>query len=472
MAARLAVAVVTFAPPLVLARVMAPESYGTFKLAWLWCTTLGLVLPLGITSSLMYFVPHDRKRASIYFSHALLFTNIAGAGAGLLLYAFGPAIALSIDKPELAANMPWVAAFTALFVAGNTMDCIPMSLGRIKLAAALRFGYAATQAVGIAVGALVTHSVAGTFAGIVLANGLRAAACWWMVLSQHGLKASRAELRRQLAYALPFGVAFAIIIPQQQFHQYFVSAQVSPALFAIYAVGCFQLPIVDMLYTPISEVMQLGIAEHDRDGDRTGPQRLFHEAVARLAFAFLPAMVLLWVCGPQLITVLFTDRYAAAVPIFRVAIFAIPLAALPLDGVMKARAQNRFMLRVSVVKLLLTVTSVILGFRWAGMVGATAGWVAAEALARGILLVRTGQLLGSIRTVLPWRALAVQSMGALLAAPVALIAMRLVAAKPAIQLAAGGAAFAASYLLALGLAGEIPAVRELFPRRRAPRVAL
>jgi O-antigen/teichoic acid export membrane protein len=450
--------------------VLTPAAYGTFKLAWLWCTTIGLVVPLGVTSSLMYFVPHEPRRAGVYVAQAVLFLNAVGVAAGMFLYFAGPRIALRIGNPELAANMPWVAAFTALFVAGNAMDSIPLSRGHIKLAAVLRFAYAGTQAVGIAVGALLTHSVAGTFAGIVLATGLRAVACWWMVLSEDGLSVSRAELRRQLAYALPFGIAFAVIIPQQRFHQYFVSAYVSPALFAIYAVGCFELPIIDMLYTPISEVMQLGIAEHDRAGDRTGPRRLFHEAVARLAFAFLPAMALLWIVSPQLITVLFTDRYAAAVPIFRVAILSVPLAALPLDGVMKARAENRFMLGVSVVKLLLTVAAVALGFHLAGMVGAISGWVAAEALARGILLVRTGKLLGSVREVLPWRVLALQSLAALVAIPAALLAMRAVSAKPIVQLVASAAAFGATYLIALALVGELPSLRDLLPRRAA-RVA-
>jgi O-antigen/teichoic acid export membrane protein len=470
MAARLAVAVVTFATPLVLARVLTPASYGTFKLAWLWCTTLGLVLPMGITSSLIYFVPRDPKRAGLYVCHALFFTTALGACAGLLLHAFGPSIALRMDKPELAANMPWVAAFTALFVAGNTMDLIPMSQGHIKLAAVLRFAYAALQAIGIAVGALLTHSVAGTFAGIVLATGFRAVACWWMVLRDHGVQSSWEQLRGQLAYALPFGLAFAVIIPQQNFHQYFVAAHVGAAAFAVYAVGCFQLPIVDMLYTPISEVMQLGIAEHDRDGDRAGPQRLFHEAVARLSLAFLPTMALLWICAPELITTLFTARYREAVPIFRIAILSIPLSALPLDGVMKARAENRFLLAVSVAKLGLTVALVVLGFRAYGMEGAAGGWVAAEALARGILLFRTGQLLGSVRAVLPWRPLALQAVAAAVATPVALMAMRAAGSKAPVQLIAGAAAFGLVYLVALHLAGELPALRDFLPRRGQARV--
>ena len=46
--ARLGVAALTFAIPMVLARMLVPAGYGTFKQAWLLSNTLFLVLPLGL----------------------------------------------------------------------------------------------------------------------------------------------------------------------------------------------------------------------------------------------------------------------------------------------------------------------------------------------------------------------------------------------------------------------------------------
>jgi O-antigen/teichoic acid export membrane protein len=466
MLARLAIVAVAFATPLVLARVLLPASYGTFKLAWLWCTTLGVILPMGLTPSLIYFVPRQPERRRYFIGHALLVTTALGIAAGTLLYFFGSRLALAMHKPELAAQMHWVALFSALFLSGSTMDSIPMSQGRIKLAAVLRFGYEATQALGIVTGALLTRSLTGALAGIVVGTSFRAVACWAMVLHDHGLHVSREDLKRQLSYALPFGLAFAIIVPQQQFHQYYVAASVSAALFAIYAVGCFQLPIVDMLYTPVSEILQLGIAEHDREGDPEGPLRLFREAVSRLAFVFIPTMALLYVCGPTLLTFLFTERYRDSVPIFRLAILAIPLTALPLDGVMRARAQNRFVLCVSVVKLAMTVPLVVAGFHAFGLRGAMAGWVTAEASTRAILLLRAGKLLGGMRHLLPWRTLSMQALAAAVAAPVGALALRLAHGPTLLRLLICGAATALAYLTALRATGELPPLRNWIPRKR------
>jgi O-antigen/teichoic acid export membrane protein len=466
MLARVLILAVTFATPLVLARVLIPASYGTFKLAWLWCTTLGHLLPMGLMPSLVYFVPRHPQRRDHFIAHALIVTTALGIAAGALLYLFGARVALAMHQPELAAQMHWVALFTALYVSGSTMDAIPFAQGRIKLSAALRFAYEGTQAIGIIAGALVTGSVTGAMAGVVAGTAFRAVACWVMVLREHGLPISREILRGQLAYAVPFGFAFGIIYLQQQFHQYYVAANVGAAIFAIYAVGCFQLPIVDMLYTPVSEVLQLGIAEYDRDGDRTGPARLMREAVGKLAFVFIPTMVLLYVCAPTLLTFLFTDRYRDSVSIFRFAIFVIPLYALPLEGVMRARAQNVFLLATSIVKLALTVPVVIAGFHLFGLRGAIGGYLVAEATTRMILLLRAAALLGGLRAVLPWRTLALQTLSATVAAPVGAIALRVTHGPAMVRLSVCGVATAVVYLAALRATGELPPIRQFLRRKR------
>ncbi len=177
-------------------------------------------------------------------------------------------------------------------------------------------------------------------------------------------------------------------------------------------------------------------------------------------------MALLYVCGPTLLTFLFTERYRDSVPIFRLAIFAIPLAALPLDGVMRARAQNRFVLAVSVVKLALTVPMVVAGFHLYGLRGAMGGWVAAEAATRGILLLRAGHLLGGMRYLLPWRTLSMQALAAAVAAPVGAVVLRLTQGPVLLRLVLCGAATGLAYLAALRATGELPPVREWIPRKR------
>lgn len=468
--ARLGVAALAFAIPMVLARMLLPSGYGTFKQAWLLSNTLTLVLPLGLTQSLVYFVPREPLLKRAWVTHTLVLTTALGGLAALLLLTAGKLVADLFHNPELHALMPYVAAFTAFKMTGGCLDTAYMAEGRIKESAIIRVVSEGFYTACLIAGALLFGTVGGAFAGAVIATGARAVAAW-LILGRQGLDVSPPELRRQLAYALPFGAAFALIIPQQQFHSYLVSASVTAAAFAVYSVGCFQLPIVDMLYTPVSEILQLGIAEFDARNDSASALKLFHEAVARLSFVFLPTMALLFITAPQLIQFLFTARYLPAVPIFRLALISIPMAALPLDGVMRARAQNGFMLRISVLKLALTVPLAVVGMRLFGPIGALGGWICAEESCRMIVLARTSRLFGAdlLRT-LP-RELWFQAAAAVVAAAPGALSLYLARGPLLAQLFLCGVTYAAAYLAALRAMGQLPPVRDWIPRRAAMQVA-
>jgi len=470
MLARLLAAALGVSVPMVLARVLVPADFGTYKQAWLVATTLHQVLPLGMTLSLYYFVPREPERRGAFLGQALLFTTAAGAvAAAALLLARAPLDA-HFGNPALRSALPWIAASTAFLLAGTSLDVAYNSLGNVRAGAAVRVLTEVGRGLAMVAGALWTHSVVGVLAGIAIATGLRAALGLALLAREARLELSRKDLRRQLAYAIPFGVAALLFVPQQSFHQWAVAAHVDAAAFAVYAVGCFQLPIVDVLYTPVSEILQLGIAEAERQGRRGAALALFREAVARLGFVFVPTMGLLLAVAPWLVAFLFTDRYLAAVPVMRVSVLTVALAALPLDGVLRARAARRFMLLSSAAKLALTVPLVLAGLSTVGVVGAIGGFVLAEAIVRGWQLRRAARLLGTgLLGVLPWGELARLALATAVAMPLAWGAANGLPAPAFFRLAAAGLAFAVAYLAVLAWGGWLPAgfrerARAVLPR--------
>jgi O-antigen/teichoic acid export membrane protein len=471
--ARLAGALVTIAVPMVLARVLLPASYGSFKQAFLLSQTLALMLPMGLTQSLYYFVPRERADRDRYVA-VTLWTHLGlGALAATILLAGAPLVHAQFRNPELDATLPWVAAFTGLQLAGAPLDIAWNASGRIGAGAVARVGTDVGRALAIVAAAKLGGSLVDVFAGITLANAARALFTWWALGRAHGLRSSAAVLRRQATYALPFGAAFLLMVPQQQFHSYAVGAAVSAAAFAVYSVGTFQLPVVDILYTPVSELLQIGIAESEGAGrpPRAGLP-LFHEAVLQLAFAFVPLLGLMLVVAPVLIEFLFSARYLAAVPLFRVAVFSTVLAAVPLEGVMRAHAQNRYMLAISAVKLGVTVPLVLTGLRLLGPIGALAGWIGAEAAVRAVMLVRAARLFEtSVGRVLPLAGLGRELAATAFAMPFAWGALHALEAPGFFRLAAAGLAFAGAYLGLSWSRGWLPAGWIALFRARGARPA-
>jgi O-antigen/teichoic acid export membrane protein len=473
LAARLAGALLSIAVPMVLARVLLPASYGTFKQAWLVSQTLVLMLPMGLTQSLYYFVPREPALRDRFIAQALWTHLGLAALAGAILLAGRPFLAAHFGNPHLGETMGWTAALTALTIAGAPLDVAWNASGRIGAAALARLGTEGARSLALILGAVLLGSVDGALAGMTLAMGARAVYGFVALARPYGLAVDRHALRRQVAYALPFGLAFLLIVPQQQFHQYAVGAAVTAAAFAVYSVGTFQLPVVDVLYTPVSELLQIGLAESDgQDRPRRAALRLFHEAVGQLAFAFLPLAGLLLVVAPSLIELLFSRVYLDAVPLFRLSVVPVLLAALPLDGVMRARAQNRFMLALSGAKLAATVPLVLGGLALRGPIGAFVGWLAAETIARGVMLRRAARLFEvPLLRAVPLRTLSRQAAATALAMPAAYLALHGTPGPLALRLAASCLLLAGGYLGISWARGWLPAGWIGLFRARAPQAA-
>ncbi len=62
-------------------------------------------------------------------------------------------------------------------------------------------------------------------------------------------------MREQLVYALPFGIAAVVWIAQIDIHNYFVGYKFSSSDFAIYAYGCFEIPLMTMLAESVTSVL-------------------------------------------------------------------------------------------------------------------------------------------------------------------------------------------------------------------------
>jgi O-antigen/teichoic acid export membrane protein len=198
----------------------------------------------------------------------------------------------------------------------------------------------------------------------------------------------------QLRYALPLGAAVALMVPQQALHQYLISAQLGAALFAAYSVAIFQMPIFDLFYGPMSEILMVRVAELDKEGRSAEAAKAFLNTVQKLAFFFIPIVVLLVLLAPNIIEALFTKKYLSSTPVFRVAACAGLLACIPVEGALRAKGQTRSLFLGSIIKLVLTVPLAIWGIRRWELMGGIVAWLLAEAIAKLFWVQRLQKVMG------------------------------------------------------------------------------
>ncbi|WP_224249158.1 lipopolysaccharide biosynthesis protein [Hyalangium gracile] len=427
--ARLFTAGLTLSIPLVLARVLSLEEYGTYYQLFLIATTLHYVLPFGVVQSLYYFLPRAEQKRP-YLGQTMLFVTGAGVvGAVLVAALLGPVAGLFSNPALLEFRVP-LAIYTALLIGGFPLEVSLTSQGRTKHSAVVYLVSDSLRALAMVVPCLLGMSLHGMMVAVAGLAGLRYLAAWVLALKgSTGPVLSGRLFREQLVYAAPFGAAMALSIPQQNAHFYVVAGAVAPALYALYRVGCFQLPVVDLLYTPTSEVLMVRLGELEKEGRLEEGVVAFREAAGKLAFVFLPFAAFLFAAAPEFISALFGAKFLPAVSIFRVSVLGVVLSILPMDGVLRARGHTRAIFLSYLIKAVVTVPLVWWGVQRFGMKGGIVSWAVAELVGKATLLARVPAALSTpeqrlrIRDVIPWPELGKAALAAV-AAAVGIFALR------------------------------------------------
>jgi O-antigen/teichoic acid export membrane protein len=438
-AGRVLAAALTFAVPLVLTRTLSRAAFGTYKQFFLIVSTVSLIGQLGLTQSLYYFLPRGGRERGAYVTQALAALAAVGlvfaCGIGLLPW-FGP--------------FRWpLAVFAACMLATSPLEATLTSEGRIGTSAAVFVLFEGLRAAALVGGALWLGGLAGCLwaaTGVMLVRLLGAwALAAFRVLP--GARPTRETMSRQLAYALPYAGSAVLYVVQRQLGQYVVSVHFDAATFALFSVAMFHLMAVDIIYSPVSEVLIVRLGRAAAAGDFADARAAWHDAVLRLAELFLPLAALLWAVGSALLPALFTRKYQASVPIFAMMTLEVPVAVLALDAVMRAAAETRFLLWINATRVVLTLALVVAGIATLGLPGAAAGAVASELVGRLLMLGRARRFLrAGLRDLLPWRALA--GIAARAAVPVlpALLLVRRLGDQPRAAAGAGMVAYALGWL--------------------------
>lgn len=400
--------VVAFATPIVLVRIFSQTEFGTYKQLFLIYGTLFSFAQFGMVASLYYFIPGAARSGAGYVLNALAVLAASGIACFALLWWNATRIAAWLNNPALAQYIPYIGAFFLVMLVAVVLETVMIARKQHRLAF---WAYALSstgQALLIVVPTLIFRSLQALLIGVLAFSALRLLITF-VYLSRQFPEKPRFETGRwkaHLAYALPYGLAVALQVVQTKVHFYAVSTQFDAATFAIYAVGCLQVPLVGFLAASTGNVLMVKMRENIVAGKSAASLPLWRDTTRKLMLVFAPLAAVLIVTAHALIVTLYTSRYAASVPIFEVWAGALILPPLLTNCVMRVYAQTRFLVLLKLVKL--AVVILVIGFlmKHLGLVGAVTATVIAMvagqtlALWRGKVVMRC-----TLGQLLPWKEL-------------------------------------------------------------------
>lgn len=404
----------TFAIPLALARILDQAEFGTYKQLFLVAATLASIAQFGMAEGLFYFLPLTDRRGGRYAFNALLALTAGGLACFGLLVLMGGRLARWFDNEALLRLGGLLGAYLLLLLPSLVLEITLTARKRYSHAAVAYASTDVLRAIALIVPVVVFRTLESLLIGAAIFALARLCITLVYFRREFGgvVRLDGGALREQLAYALPFQLGVVLSILATNFHYYMVASSADAVTYAIYAVGCLQIPLVEMVSTSAGNVMMIRMRESIASGRADAVLAVWRETTRKLALIFFPLAALLLVTADALIPVLFTDRYIRSVPIFMVTSAAIVFSVLQTDGVLRVYARTRIVAVVSAIQfasIALLIWPLMSRF---GLIGvALATWLG-SGVGKTIALVHAGRLLNAgVAELIPWR-----SLGEILAA--------------------------------------------------------
>jgi O-antigen/teichoic acid export membrane protein len=392
--------VLSLALPLLLVRRLNQTEFGLYKQAFLVVGTAVAILPLGFGMSAFYFLPReeDQKRKARVVLNVVLFNAFVGAIVFLVFVTLPSILSRVFHDAELVRYAPLIGAVIFFWMFSAFLEIIVVVNREAKLATAFIVGTQLSKASCLLLAAVVF----GSIHSLLLAALIHSVSLSILLLVYLNLRFrnfwrsfSWAMMREQLGYALPYGGSALLFTAQTDLHNYFVSNRFGAANFAIYSIGCLQLPLVGILSESIASVMIPRISYLQKHNDRREIILLMTRVMRKLAVIYFPLYALLMIGGREFIRWLFTDRYLASWPIFAINLTLLPFYVIMLDPIVRAYAEQRyFLLRLRLVLICILILSLWISVRYYGLIGVISVVVGINLIEHFLVTYRSGRILG------------------------------------------------------------------------------
>jgi O-antigen/teichoic acid export membrane protein len=329
----------SFVLPLIIVRYLDQEHVGNYRQAFLVITNAVVILPLGFSMSAYYFLARESERRGAAILNILLFNFVVGGIACLALNVWPQALGNLFQADEMTLLAPKIGFVIWIWIFSTFLETVAVANQEARVATVFIILAQFSKTLLMAA-AVFAFSTVEAFVWAAMVQGvIQTAVLLWYLRSRfpkfwRGWDA--AFFWEQMVYAVPFGLTGILWIAQTDIHNYFVGYKFSSSEFAIYAYGCFEIPLISMLAESVNSVLIPRMNILQMRGDREEMIRLTARAMSKLAFAYFPIYVFLLITARTFITTLFTEKYAASVDVFLVNITLLPFAILVMDPIVRS----------------------------------------------------------------------------------------------------------------------------------------
>lgn len=398
---------IVFLIPVFLARSLTQSQFGVYKQIFLVFNTLFPMLQMGMVASLYYFMPKGGDSRGSYVMQGFLTIISAGLLFALVMNLTGKPILSTFNLLELEPFILPLSGYMFLMLAAAPLEALLIIEQKVKAASVIIILTDSLRAMTIILPVVLAHDLLLMMYLLLISSGVRAALMLGYMYRSSYLSLKNVHsgnYHSQLKFAVPFAMAVAVSILSLEIHQYIVAYTFDPVIFAIYAVGCFQLPLLSIFYESTSTVLMTRITELQKDGLVEELVELWKYFQVKLALLFIPVFIFLFTTAEEVITVIFTANYSASVKIFYIMVFNVPLNMFLTHTILRSFGESKYILMANLANFAMTVGLIFIFIRYLGISGVALGTITGLTATKCIELFKIKKLCSlSMRTIIPWK---------------------------------------------------------------------
>jgi O-antigen/teichoic acid export membrane protein len=397
---------------MVLSRTLALADYGTYQQVWL---VYSLALPLftlGLPGSVLYFIPRaDLDQRKTVAVQTLLLLQVIGLAFSLATFASAPLMARMFNNQDLVLYLRIFSLYPLLAIPPKLVNLLLIAEDRPGLATTVSSLSALTTLLFLTMPSLVKLPLVYTFYSADVGALLFFVGVVIFLIRFYRKQHFRWDLPllgAQLAYALPLGLSSVLGVISRQLDKAVISSMFTPAVYALYANGAYEVPVIGLLTGSLMTVLIPEFVKRLRqESSQTAVWSLWNTATRNTAFILFPIAVALFVFAPELMVFLFSDKYLGSAGIFRIYLALAILRITQYGALLQAMGYTRLILGTSALMLTLNL---FLSWSLAHLLGVKGpAWanVATNYAWALVYLVMLCHLLKTpFRRIMPWRQLA------------------------------------------------------------------
>ena len=459
----------SFIAPLLLVRTLSQTEFGVYKQVFQILMSTISALNLQVASTAYYFMPRAPEKKLQVMINVLAFYSAAGALVAALFIFYPECALLVFESGDLPAHMPLLGVTILLWMVSSNLEVVPLALGDVRMSSAFIVIAQLTKSALTVSAALVFHSVGAMIWAAAIQGMLQILFMIAYIHRRFGRRSGKGSWRirdafdlelfkAQIGNALPYGLGGFAQTAQGDLHSFMVSRYFPPAGFAVYSAGLFQLPLLGLLTASFSSALIPEVSRLAAAGEQRAIIPIWLNAVRKLALVIVPACALMFVLRYEIITLLFTNAYSEAAPLFGIYLFSALLPITLTGSPIRAHEEFKFFrFKLHLALLPVTFGALYVGIHSAGLTGAVGALVGLQTLEAAIVVTAVGRRLGFIASDMRHLASALKTALATAAATLAAFAVKLPLARAGapVKLVLCGAAFGTVYIFAAHALGAV-----------------